>query len=50
MQNVASLINKSNIKKIRNNQHTEPPKFDCTNKTNSPPQKGGLIWVCSVVK
>ena len=30
---VASLINKSNI---RNNQCTEPPKCNCTDKTNCP--------------
>ena len=32
--NVASLINKNNIKKLRNNQPTEPPKCNCTNKTD----------------
>ena len=34
MPYVASLINKSNIKKLRNNQHTEPLKYNCTNKNN----------------
>ena len=32
--NVANLINESNIKKLRNNQRTEPPKCNCPNKTN----------------
>ena len=45
MPNVASLINKSNIKKLRNNQSTEPPKCNCTNKTNCPPQGEVSIWV-----
>ena len=34
MPNVASLINKINIKKLRNTQHIEPPKCNCINKTN----------------
>ena len=34
MPDVASLIKKSNIKRLRNNQCTEPPKYNCTNKTN----------------
>ena len=34
MPHVASLINKSNIKKLRNNQRTKPPKCYYTNKTN----------------
>ena len=33
---VASLINKSNIKKHRNNQHNETPKCNCTDKANCP--------------
>ena len=43
MPNVVSLINKSNIKKLRNNQRTEPPKCNCTNKTNCP-----LKWKCQL--
>ena len=34
MPNVASLINKNNIKKHRNNQRTEPPKCNFTDRTN----------------
>ena len=39
MHNVATLINKNNIKKIWNNQHTELPECNCTNKTNCPLKK-----------
>ena len=39
--NVAILINKINIKNRRNNQRTEPPKSNCTDKTNCP-----LIGMC----
>ena len=34
MSNVTSLINKSNIKKLWENQRIEPPK--CNNKANYP--------------
>ena len=48
MPNVPSLINKSNIKKLRNNQHTEPHKCNCTDKTNCT-LKGKIQFVCTVI-
>ena len=39
MPNVASLINKSNIKKFRNYQRTELPNRNCTYETNHPIKK-----------
>ena len=49
MPNMASLVNKSNIKKLRNNQHIEPPKCNCTNK-NKYPLKGTSQFECIVYK
>ena len=39
MPNISSIINKSIIKKLRNNQPTVPPKCNCTKKTNYPLKK-----------
>ena len=36
MPQMASLISKSHIKKLGNNQHTELPKCNYSDKTNSP--------------
>ena len=49
MPHVASLINKSSIKKFRNNQHIKPLKCNCTNKTNCS-LKGKCQFECIVYK
>ena len=47
MPNLANLINKTNIKKLRNKQHIEPPKCNCINKAAFP-LKGKCQYECIV--
>ena len=49
MPNVINLISKSNTKKLMNNQCSEPPKCNCTNKVNCP-LKGKCQYECRVYK
>ena len=34
MSNVATLIKKCDTKKIRKNQRSEPPKYNCSNRVS----------------